>query len=83
MQSGNVANPNLERKKGAYRGKNAPNPNDDVDISGPIVNEEPQKTRAIPKQVPKSVQKNDVKDLKRRRGENVRKTRVGNKGTEK
>ena len=39
----------------AYRGKNAPNPNDNYDITGPIVNKGPQKTSAVPKTVPRGV----------------------------
>lgn len=88
MQSGTVNNPLLEKQKGAYRGKNAPNPNDNYDITGPIKNEEPQKTKAVPKQVPKSINQNIRKDLERKKvlGENdgkESKTKVGRKRTKK
>jgi len=93
LQSGTVNNPLLEKQKGAYRGKNAPNPNDDIDITGPITNEEPQKTQAVPKQVPKSINDQLRKELtgdgknlgKLLGGSNgkQRKTRVGEKRAKK
>lgn len=48
-------------KPTAYRGKNAPNPNDNYDITGPISNADPQKTKSVSKTVPASVN-NDLKD---------------------
>jgi hypothetical protein len=46
----------------AYRGKNAPNPNDNYDITGPITNSDPQKTANVAKTVPASVN-NDLASM--------------------
>ena len=50
----------------AYRGRNAPDPNDNLDITGPIQNSEPKKTNHVPKQVPNALNSKIKQELDRK-----------------
>jgi len=82
-----MKDPSKTEKHTAYRGVNAPNPNDNFDISGPIdTPDDPKKTAHVPKQVPDNLNKQLQKKFGNRtslEGKNVKKSKESKKRTKK